>query len=107
MAAHHIKTSHSPFKRSIPEAPTRGSTPHPTPAIPHLAARFHKRPLETQISEWHDSTSKPFKTSHSPSDVRFDKRPLETHIGGMTAHQNQAFPIQTLDSTWNHPIVGK
>ena len=61
----HIATSHSPSRRSIPQAPTRDAHQwqHTTskPAIPHLDARFHKHPLETNIS-------------------------------GMTAHQNQLSP---------------
>ena len=54
MAAHHIKTSHPPSRGSIRRAPTRDAHQwqHTASksAIPHLDARFHKRPLETHIS---------------------------------------------------------
>ena len=49
-----MAASHSPSRRSIRRAPTRKAHQwqHPTskPAIPHLDARLHKRPLETHIS---------------------------------------------------------
>ena len=147
-----VAASHSPSRRSIRRAPTRDAHQwqHTTskPAIPHLDARFHKHPLETNISGSTPHQNQPFPiytleftsrstrtslaASHSPSrrsirraptrdahqwqyttskpaiphlDARFHIRPLETHIGGMTAHPKQPFPIQTLDSTWSRPIV--
>ena len=63
--AHHIKTSHSPSRRSMPQAPSgdarQSQQTTSKPAIPHLDARFHKHPLETNVS-------------------------------GSTPHQNQPFP---------------
>ena len=66
---------------------------HTKPAIPHLAARLPKHPLETHISD----TSNHFKISRSPSirsipqaptrgaysgslDARFHEHKLETHV---------------------------
>ena len=83
-------------RRSIPQVPTGDAHQwhhwqHTTskPSIPHLDARFHKHPLETR-RQWQHTTSSP---AISHLDTRFHKRPLETHISGMTAHQNQPFPI--------------
>ena len=48
-----IKTSHSPSKRSIPQAQTRDAHQWqhntPKPAIPHLDARFHKYMLNVLV----------------------------------------------------------
>ena len=94
-----LAASHSPSRRSIRRAPTRDAHQwqHTTskPAIPHLHARFHIRPLETQIS---GMTAHP-KPAIPHLDARFHKHPLETNISGSTPHQNQPFPIYTLEFT--------
>ena len=94
-----LAASHSPSRRSIRRAPTRDAHQwqHTTskPAIPHLDARFHIRPLETQIS---GMTAHP-KPAIPHLDARFHKHPLETNISGSTPHQNQPLPIYTLDFT--------
>ena len=68
MAAHHIKTSHSPSRCSIPQAPTGDAR------------------------QWQHTTSKPTVPHLENLDARFHKCPLETHISGSTPHQNQPDP---------------
>ena len=75
MAAHHIQPNHSPTRRSIPQLPTGDAR------------------------QWQHTTSKP---AIPHLDARFHKPPLETHVTGSTPHQNQPFPIWTLDSTSAH-----
>ena len=98
---YHIKTSHPPSRRSIRRAPTRDAHQwrHTTskPAAPHLESRRSIPQAPTRDAhQWQHTTSKP---AIPHLDARFDEHPLETHISGSTPHQNQPFPIWTLDST--------
>ena len=88
----HIKTSHSPSRRSIPQAPTRDEhqRQHTTskPAIPHLDARFHKYPLETNIS----GRPHHIKTSHSPSRRSIPQAPSRDARQWHDSTSKSAFP---------------
>ena len=114
-----IKTSQSPSRRSIRRAPTPDEHrwQHDTttkPAVPHLDARFHKYPLETNISGstphqhqpspiWTlDSTSTHsrrtsvaahhMKTSHSPSRRSISQAPSRDAHQWHDSTSKPAFP---------------
>ena len=88
----HAPKQQHPSRHPVPQATVRDkhkflpvTSQHVNPAIPHVEARFHKRPLETHISA-------PYV------DTRFHEHQLETHICGSTPLQQQPFPMQTLET---------
>ena len=74
------KTSHSPSKRSISQAPTQDkqqSHCSSMPGIPQVDARFHKHPLKTRIIGI--TAHENLKNTTPHANARFHKRPLKTN----------------------------
>ena len=130
LASQRTTTSHSTPTRSISEAHAQDAHHwhHSTrqPAIPHVHARVQKHPLTVEMYLSHEDLRKTSRSpcrrsfseapaqhkqqkNHSTSKptipqlhARFPKHPLKTHIIGITAHDNQPFPMYTLDFRSTH-----
>ena len=129
VASQLIKASRSPCRRSISKAPAhdirQGQHSTSKPAIPHVDARFYIHSVEAHTTKvithnitlkqkpairnvsarFHRQPVETYVVTHQLAipyvDARFQKHPLGTHVRGSTAHQNQSFPMWTLDSTSN------